>query len=85
MRKRRILISILPLKLKILIIGEVTALYCFNNHCKYIIRKYSFAFRIINTWNRPNTNTVEAKDLNTFKKLIDEELPNIQFDYDPQE
>ena len=32
----------------------------YKNHCKSNIRKYSFAFRVINTWNCLNTNTVEA-------------------------
>ena len=38
------------------------------------LRKYSFSFRVTNTWNSLSNKTINAETTNEFKKFLDDEL-----------
>ena len=46
------------------------------------LRKFSFSFRIVNTWNKLNHLTVHATNLTNFKKLFDDDLINLHYEID---
>ena len=43
------------------------------------LRKCSFSFRVVNHWNNLSYLTVHAANINSFKKLLDDELINLQY------
>ena len=53
-----------------------------KEHCRTDIRKNSFALRNINVWNNLRHETVNAKNVNEFKNLIDKELSHLKFTYE---
>ena len=50
-----------------------------QHHCKLDSRKYSFSMRAISTWNNLNYNVVNAKNVNTFKNLLDYDLKHLKY------
>ena len=50
--------------------------------CKIEIRKNSFALRHINIWNNLSHRTVNAKNTNDFKNMVDSELKHLKYDYE---
>ena len=46
------------------------------------LRKFSFSFRVVNTWNSLNQLTVNANNINNFKKLLDENLLKLHYEID---
>ena len=49
-------------------------------NCK--LRQCSFSVRVTNLWNSLNNNVTKADSINTFKKLLDEQLHNLKYIYD---
>ena len=45
-------------------------------------RNLSFTLRVTNKWNSLSKTTTNAVDINQFKKLLDDELCNIKYEYD---
>ena len=46
-----------------------------------LIRSNYFSNRVNNTWNKLNESTKMSKDINTFKRNIDQELEDFIFDF----
>lgn len=46
------------------------------------IRKFSFALRVTNIWNSLSNSTTNASSINDFKKLLDEDLIHLKFEFD---
>ena len=42
-----------------------------NWRCHYDLRKYSFAVRVVNIWNRLPDSVISANNVNTFKNRLD--------------
>ena len=53
-----------------------------KEHSRTTTRTNYFSNRVINHWNKLTECTKNSKDLNTFKKNIDEEFSDITFDFD---
>ncbi|MCP3851727.1 MAG: hypothetical protein GY694_16045, partial [Gammaproteobacteria bacterium] len=51
-------------------------------HTKTNMRMHSFTNRVINAWNNLPQDTVNAPDVDTFKKLLDGDLLNLLYIYD---
>ena len=51
----------------------------YKNHSRTNIRRHSFANRIVNTWNELSSHTVNAKDVDSFKKFLDGDLFNLLY------
>ena len=45
-------------------------------------RKFSFSQRVVPLWNQLTTNTVNAVNINQFKKLLDENLKDMTYEFD---
>ena len=54
----------------------------YKETCKTDARKFSFPNRAINDWNSLHSNTVNATNINVFKKLLDEDLKNLLYEVD---
>ena len=50
-----------------------------QQHCKLDLRKYSFSMRAITTWNKLDHKVVNAKNVNTFKNLLDSDLQHLKY------
>ena len=52
--------------------------------CRYKtnIRKFSFALRVTNIWNSLNNSTTNASSINSFKKLLDEDILHLKYEID---
>ena len=50
---------------------------CYSN-----ARKFSFSQRVVSYWNNLHYNTVHATNINNFKKLLDDDLKNIIYNFD---
>ena len=46
------------------------------------IRKFSFALRVTNIWNSLNNSTTNASSINSFKKLLDEDILHLKYEID---
>ena len=46
------------------------------------LRKFSFSFRVVNTWNALKPLTVHATNVTKFKKLLDDELISMHYQID---
>ena len=46
------------------------------------LRKFSFSFRVVNTWNALKPLTVHATNVTKFKKLLDDELVSMHYEID---
>ena len=53
-----------------------------KNRYKCNFRKFSFSLRVTNNWNSLSKTTTNAVDINQFKKLLDDELCNVMYEYD---
>ena len=53
-----------------------------KNFTKNSIRSNFLTNRITNTWNKLSIPCKEARDINNFKNLIDNELCHLRFDFD---
>ena len=53
-----------------------------KNRYKCNFRKFSFSLRVTNNWNSLSKTTTNAVDINQFKKLLDNELCNVMYEYD---
>ena len=53
-----------------------------KNRYKCNFRKFSFSLRVTNKWNSLSKTTTNAVDINQFKKLLDDELCNVMYEYD---
>ena len=42
-----------------------------KEHCRLVIRKYSFSQRVINKWNKLSKDCVNASSVNMLKNIID--------------
>ena len=51
----------------------------YKNHSNTNIRKHSFSNRIVNTWNSLSVHTVNAQDVDSFKKFLDGDLFNLLY------
>ena len=54
----------------------------YKNACHKNNRKFSFSFRVVDFWNNLSFNTVNACDINTFKKLLDWDFDDKIFNFD---
>ena len=52
------------------------------NYCSTNLCKNSFTNRVVAIWNQLPNNIVATKTINSFKKLLDEFLIDIQEDFD---
>ena len=52
------------------------------SYIKSLQRSHFFSQRVINDWNALSHTARSAKDLLTFKRLIDIEISNIMYDFD---
>ena len=53
----------------------------YKKGCKTNTRKNSFSFRITSIWNNLSYLTVHSTNIDTFKRLLDIDLQNLQFKY----
>jgi len=44
-----------------------------KNRCRTDLRKHFFSERVVNRWNSLKQETIEATDINTFKRFLDKE------------
>ena len=54
----------------------------FKNHSRTNLRKHSFSNRVVDTWNSLSSFTVNAKDVDSFKKFLDGDLFNLLYIHD---
>ena len=54
----------------------------FKTHCRTNLRKHSFSNRVVDTWNSLSSFTVNARDVDSFKKFLDGDLFNLLYIYD---
>ena len=54
----------------------------YKHQCNKNVRKYSFSFRCIDIWNNLSNPTVNAFNVDHFKKLLDWDLSDKIFNYD---
>ena len=60
--------------------GHDLKLYKNRYNCQ--LRKFSFSFRVVNTWNNLKQVTIKATNTNNFKKLLDDDLINLHYEID---
>ena len=53
-----------------------------KNYNRLEVRKNSFSHRIVNRWNALSYETVNSKNINEFKKRLDEDLKDCRYLYD---
>ena len=54
----------------------------YKEACNSNARKFSFSQRVVSYWNNLHYNTVHATNINNFKKLLDDELKDIKYNFD---
>ena len=53
-----------------------------KNRFKCNLRKHTFSLRVTNCWNSLSDSVTNASSINNFKKLLDDQLQNLQYEYD---
>ena len=54
----------------------------YKEACNSNARKFSFSQRVVTNWNNLQYNTVHAANINIFKKLLDDDLKEIMYNFD---
>ena len=56
-----------------------------NLRCRYDLRKYSFAVKVVNIWNSLPDSVISANNVNTFKNRLDKFWANQELIFDYKE